>query len=80
MQLPTPTASPNSLRTLRRAPTHGKTHGKVLGGEVNEVEVAHGRPRAHLNPTWLEWLMGFPSGWTDLDSGPPHEDPTAGPR
>lgn len=21
-----------------------------------------------LNPTWLEWLMGFPSGWTELDA------------
>ena len=20
-----------------------------------------------LNPTWVEWLMGFPIGWTDLD-------------
>jgi hypothetical protein len=20
----------------------------------------------HLNPTWVEWLMGFPLGWTDL--------------
>jgi DNA (cytosine-5)-methyltransferase 1 len=19
-----------------------------------------------LNPTWVEWLMGYPSGWTDL--------------
>lgn len=19
----------------------------------------------HLNPTWVEWLMGFPLGWTD---------------
>ena len=19
-----------------------------------------------LSPTWVEWLMGFPSGWTDL--------------
>jgi len=25
-----------------------------------------------LNPTWVEWLMGFPTGWTDLeDSGTP---------
>ena len=25
-----------------------------------------------LNPTWVEWLMGFPAGWTDLeDSGTP---------
>jgi hypothetical protein len=22
-----------------------------------------------LNPAWVEWLMGFPSGWTDLCSG-----------
>jgi DNA (cytosine-5)-methyltransferase 1 len=21
-----------------------------------------------LNPTWVEWLMGFPLGWTDLDA------------
>lgn len=21
-----------------------------------------------LNPTWVEWLMGFPHGWTDLDA------------
>ena len=19
-----------------------------------------------LNPEWVEWLMGFPAGWTDL--------------
>lgn len=25
-----------------------------------------------LNPTWVEWLMGFPPGWTDLNaSGTP---------
>ena len=21
-----------------------------------------------LNPTWVEWLMGFPTGWTDLEA------------
>jgi len=21
-----------------------------------------------LNPTWVEWLMGYPSGWTDLEA------------
>jgi hypothetical protein len=20
-----------------------------------------------LNPTWVEWLMGWPIGWTDLE-------------
>ena len=23
--------------------------------------------RGALNPTWVEWLMGFPDGWTDLE-------------
>ena len=21
-----------------------------------------------LNPTWVEWLMGYPIGWTDLEA------------
>lgn len=21
-----------------------------------------------LNPMWIEWLMGFPAGWTDLNA------------
>jgi DNA (cytosine-5)-methyltransferase 1 len=26
----------------------------------------------YLNPTWVEWLMGFPLGWTEPDaSGTP---------
>jgi hypothetical protein len=24
--------------------------------------------RSPLNPTWVEWLMGWPLGWTDLDA------------
>lgn len=24
---------------------------------------------AALNPDWVEWLMGFPKGWTDVSSG-----------
>ena len=27
-----------------------------------------------LNPTWVEWLMGFPIGWTDLE---PSETPSS---
>lgn len=27
-----------------------------------------------LNPTWVEWLMGFPTGWTDLE---PSEMPSS---
>ena len=28
---------------------------------------------AALNPDWVEWLMGFPKGWTDVSSGPPSQ-------
>jgi hypothetical protein len=21
-----------------------------------------------MNPVWVEWLMGYPTGWTDLDA------------
>ena len=26
-------------------------------------------PGAALNPDWVEWLMGFPKGWTDVSFG-----------
>ncbi len=35
-----------------------------------ENRVAASDPSAiggKLNPTWVEWLMGFPTGWTDLE-------------
>jgi len=32
-------------------------------GKGNLGEVIGGQP----NPTWVEWLMGFPLGWTDLE-------------
>jgi len=33
-----------------------------------EATKADGLPPASgsLNPQWVEWLMGFPEGWTDL--------------
>ena len=39
----------------------GETEGKKMGGS--------------LNPNWVEWLMGYPLGWTDLkDSATPRKD------
>ena len=31
------------------------------GGENLQTQIG-----GSLNPTWVEWLMGLPSGWTDL--------------
>jgi hypothetical protein len=32
---------------------------EVIAGEVGDAT-------GKLNPTWVEWLMGYPEGWTDL--------------
>ena len=36
----------------------GKGHSGQLGTEIG----------GQLNPTWVEWLMGFPLGWTALSA------------
>ena len=35
--------------------------GGNRGNQINQ------QIRGPLNPTWVEWLMGFPLGWTALD-------------
>lgn len=54
---PTHRSSPNENRQFKPTPSQlsGK-HGLSLASEV-------GGP---LNPDWVEWLMGWPIGWTDL--------------
>ena len=37
-----------------------------LGQLPNAVMIENGGP-GHLNPEWVEWLMGVPTGWTELD-------------
>lgn len=31
-----------------------------------DYAVEQGKGNGRLNPTWVEWLMGFPLGWTEL--------------
>jgi len=33
---------------------------------ARQVYVAENTQSGSLNPTWVEWLMGYPIGWTDL--------------
>ena len=65
---PTPTASdsaPNgSAAGWIRYEQDGKTSNFRLR---NKVKVGEEQP-GQLNPTWVEWLMGFPLGWTDLNA------------
>jgi len=41
----------------------GRRKQPCLGTLVNMTAGSRG---GQLNPTWVEWLMGWPSGWTDL--------------
>lgn len=60
-------------------PTYGKLAGGSGGMEQIERLYSDGTITSEerkamragnggkLNPTWVEWLMGFPLGWTDLE-------------
>jgi hypothetical protein len=76
---PTPTASDgtggpgssgrdggDNLRTAVWAtPTaHPRTH---TPRDVDHGEQLANQAGGPLNPTWVEWLMGFPPGWTALE-------------
>jgi hypothetical protein len=63
---PTPTA------WLGRRPVHANGIAERFwnpdrSNELSDALAASGT-RGSLNPTWVEWLMGFPLGWTDLSA------------
>jgi hypothetical protein len=55
---PTPTANEDAC---------GKPTGKMQKMLGNHPEVRKPLDGGTLNPEWVEWLMGFPRGWTDLN-------------
>jgi hypothetical protein len=71
-------AGGSEFSTYRRTPSQqtGRhhQHGRYLQAEVIEHEILKGQDPetfgpngGSLNPTWVDWLMGFPTGWTDLE-------------
>lgn len=64
----TPVASDGFRSTLKPSAYDPKKKDGNLSAQVIALE----RPAsdtAALNPDWVEWLMGFPKGWTDVSSG-----------
>ena len=59
---PTPTArdwKDGTAKSCENVPVNA-----LLGRSVH----GPGQPEnGSLNPTWVEWLMGFPAGWTDCE-------------
>ena len=56
--LPTPNA-----RDWKDGKTSGNRKSPGLGVVAHQLDTQTG---GQLNPTWVEWLMGFPLEWTDL--------------
>lgn len=54
-----------------KGPRKTATKAENGGHQVNLIDVtAHlsGRGGGVLNPTWCEWYMGFPEGWSEIES------------
>ena len=66
--IPTPTATDYRGGCLSRYWTPQRER-EVRGYDGLLRSFAEVSPRGrigYLNPAWVEWLMGFPTGWTDL--------------
>lgn len=50
----------------RTGPYTGPHPQKHLQAQAFEQLTPHDSPSGKLNPTWVEWLMGWPMQWTDL--------------
>ena len=66
---PTPSASDNRDRGNMLTPAIKR---RIAKGKQAMLSMVVSEVSGQLNPTWVEWLMGFPLGWTDLkDSATP---------
>ena len=64
----TPVASDGFRSTLKpSAYDPAKKNGNLSAQMVFQEQPVS--DTAALNPDWVEWLMGFPQGWTDVSSG-----------
>ena len=64
----TPAASEGYRSTLKPTAFQGKSPSSNLSAQVIHQEQPLSE-KAALNPDWVEWLMGFPQGWTAVSSG-----------
>lgn len=49
------------------APAEGRDTHQIIAS-MPESGLPGGGGTGNLNPEWTEWLMGFPTGWTELDA------------
>lgn len=59
-----------SLKAMRRKDGRSRADRIDYAVAQEEGTIANGQ----LNPNWVEWLMGYPVGWTELN---PSETPSS---
>ena len=59
---------PTPIRRDSRTVRGGARMKNSIGSEplITQVAESERRTDGRLNPMWVEWLMGWPLGWTDL--------------
>ena len=62
---PTPTARDGKGGYLGGRVRNGKVSWDTLDVAVQHTDNQQ-KTGGQLNPQWVEWLMGYPEGWTDL--------------
>tara|TARA_R100000315_G_C5162112_1_gene93280 strand:- start:285 stop:602 length:318 start_codon:yes stop_codon:yes gene_type:complete len=68
---PTPTTreykGARSKEAMRKSGRNPMTNTLADAVEAHSnYQTPKGKLAGSLNPAWVEWLMGFPIGWTDL--------------
>jgi len=59
--------TPRSSEHKDCGPVGSKSHTHMLDRKyLCAATKESDRPTGKLNPQWVEWLMGYPVGWTDL--------------
>ena len=66
---PTPAArdykGANSVKHVKEGLAKG-SRGHL--DQLPNAVVAKGERSGNLNPRWIEWLLGYPDGWTELNN------------
>ena len=65
----TPAATEGFRSTLKPSAYRNSKVNSSLLAQMISLEKPEADDMA-LNPDWVEWLMGFPLGWTDISFGP----------
>ena len=65
----TPAATEGFRSTLKPSAYRNSKPSSSLSAQMIYLEKPEADDMA-LNPDWVEWLMGFPLGWTDVSFGP----------